>query len=407
MASESEHAPPAEDTVVLDADTAVTQVDGDWPVTDLSLVEPDEDTVTAPAQPEQSDTVVVTDAQSPAPARRWIPPDVGTGLMLAIAGIIGAFILVALLLGLRDDDAGTTARTPTTSSRPGPTSGESTIPAPTSEAIVVRDVEGMSLGRAERLLERDGLRVRVSRLESDRPRGEILIQRPPPATNVAEGDSITLVVSSGAATQAAPGALRVPGVVGLAASDAVAAIRDAGFEARVELVSSSQTAGSVLRQSPAAETEASKGDFVVLKVAKSRPTVQRVDVPDVVGTTAGAARRALRSAGLTVAVVGVQSQEPAGTVVSQSPRSGAEVRKGSVVTLNVSTGPTKLDVPDVTGLDEASARLELESAGFEVRVTDESTVDPAQDGLVVGQSPLGGSTAPDGSVVTLTVARLD
>jgi beta-lactam-binding protein with PASTA domain len=92
--------------------------------------------------------------------------------------------------------------------------------------------------------------------------------------------------------------------------------------------------------------------------------------------------------------------------VSQSPRAGAGLRKGGTVTLRVSTGPTKLDVPDVTGLDEQSARAELEGAGFQVQVIDESVTDPAQDGVVLRQSPRGGSSAAESAVVTLTVGRL-
>ena len=64
--------------------------------------------------------------------------------------------------------------------------------------------------------------------------------------------------------------------------------------------------------------------------------------------------------------------------------------------LTVSTGPATVEVPDVTGLDEAAARSELERAGFAVRVTDEPTTDPAQDGVVIGQTPTGGSGAQDG-----------
>ncbi|HUF01691.1 MAG TPA: PASTA domain-containing protein [Gaiellaceae bacterium] len=60
----------------------------------------------------------------------------------------------------------------------------------------------------------------------------------------------------------------------------------------------------------------------------------------------------------------------------------------------------------MTGLDEESARLELESARFEVRVTEESTGDPSQDGVLVRQSPSGDSADAEGSVVTLVVARL-
>jgi serine/threonine-protein kinase len=75
------------------------------------------------------------------------------------------------------------------------------------------------------------------------------------------------------------------------------------------------------------------------------------------------------------------------------------------VRLTVSSGRATIDVPDVTGLDEQSARLELENAGFVVRVTDETTTDPAQDGIVVGQAPAAGASLEEGAVVTLVVAR--
>jgi serine/threonine-protein kinase len=146
-----------------------------------------------------------------------------------------------------------------------------------------------------------------------------------------------------------------------------------------------------------------------LEVAKpqKRPPVVRVAVPDVVGSSAADARAELRAAGFSVSTVTVVSDEPAGTVIEQAPRAGMELRKGESVRLTVSAGPANVDVPDVTGLDEASAALELERAGFRVRVIDESTADPAQDGMVLRQTPAGGSSAEDGATVTITVGRLD
>jgi beta-lactam-binding protein with PASTA domain len=212
-------------------------------------------------------------------------------------------------------------------------------------------------------------------------------------------------VSSGS-KKPSPAAVEVPGVVGLSASDAVVAIRDAGLEAMIHLVESSTPAGTVLRQSPAEGASAPRGSSIRLEVAKSRPTPPvRIDVPDVVGANVAEARRQLRSLGLAVTVVQVRSDEPAGTVVRQSPHAGAELRKGAAVRLAVSTGPQTVDVPDVTGLDEDSARSELEGAGFEVRVIDQETTDPTEDGVVLAQEPAGG-TATEGSVVTLTVGRL-
>jgi beta-lactam-binding protein with PASTA domain len=60
----------------------------------------------------------------------------------------------------------------------------------------------------------------------------------------------------------------------------------------------------------------------------------------------------------------------------------------------------------VIGLDEQSARQQLEAAGLAVEVVDQPTTDPGQDGIVAAQSPTGGSQARAGTVVTLHVGRL-
>ena len=73
--------------------------------------------------------------------------------------------------------------------------------------------------------------------------------------------------------------------------------------------------------------------------------------------------------------------------------------------LAISTGPARVSVPDVLGLDEDSARRELEAAGFAVEVVDEPTEAVEEDGIVVGQEPTGGSSRPKGSIVSITVSR--
>jgi serine/threonine-protein kinase len=325
-------------------------------------------------------------------------------VLLAIAGAVAAVILIALLVQLGRGDEATT-QPPTTPTTTTPTSPGATTPS-ASGSVVVDDVEGLPLARARAQLEKDGLRVKVEHSPSNRPRDEVLSQAPEADTKLAKGDLVVLVVSGGAKKPSTAASVEVPGVVGLSASDAVVAIRDAGFEAKIHLVESSAPAGTVLRQSPAEGTSAARGSTIRVDVAKSRPAPPvRIDVPDVVGGTVSDARRQLRSLGLTVTVVKVGSGEPAGTVVRQSPRAGAGLREGGTVRLEVSTGPRTVDVPDVTGLAEDSARSELEAAGFEVRVVDQETTDPAEDGIVLAQEPAGG-TATEGSVVTLTVGRI-
>jgi serine/threonine-protein kinase len=93
-------------------------------------------------------------------------------------------------------------------------------------------------------------------------------------------------------------------------------------------------------------------------------------------------------------------------VLEQDPAPGSKVEKGVAVTLTVSSGPSEVVVPDVTGLDAASARAQLADAGFDVIAVDQPTSDPDEDGVVVDQSPESGSSATHGSTVTITVARV-
>ena len=141
---------------------------------------------------------------------------------------------------------------------------------------------------------------------------------------------------------------------------------------------------------------------VALQIAE--PTTVRV--PNLVGMRAADARSRLRSLGLGSTQRPVESPRPAGEVVSQSPGAGAELREGGTVTLRVSTGPASVAVPDVVGLSEAAATRDLEAAGFVVQVVDEPTVEPAEDGTVLAQSPSAGASRREGSTVTITVARL-
>jgi serine/threonine-protein kinase len=77
------------------------------------------------------------------------------------------------------------------------------------------------------------------------------------------------------------------------------------------------------------------------------------------------------------------------------------------VTLSVSTGQTATTVPEVLGLDEETARANLENAGFKVAVRETGTDDPAEDGAVVSQDPGPGAEAEPDSTVTIFVGRLE
>ncbi len=74
------------------------------------------------------------------------------------------------------------------------------------------------------------------------------------------------------------------------------------------------------------------------------------------------------------------------------------------VTLTVSRGPGSGQVPASAGLTQEEATEKLEAAGFEVAVERVNSAS-VEEGLVVNSEPSGGSTATNGSTVTLVVSR--
>jgi serine/threonine-protein kinase len=94
---------------------------------------------------------------------------------------------------------------------------------------------------------------------------------------------------------------------------------------------------------------------------------------------------------------------PKGRVITQAPAANTSVDKGSRVTIVVSKGPEKVDVPNTVTETKNQARSDLRAAGFKVRVmTQESATQPP--GTVLSQTPPGGGKAVKGSTVTIFVA---
>jgi serine/threonine-protein kinase len=134
--------------------------------------------------------------------------------------------------------------------------------------------------------------------------------------------------------------------------------------------------------------------------------VQQIAIPNVVGQTYQSAQSQLLAANLRVAQTPVNSSQPTNTVVSESPSAGTRVGAGTTVTLSVSKGAAATTpVPDVTNQDEPTAKALLQGSGFRVTVTTQAVTDPGQDGIVLSQSPAGGSSAASGSTVTIVVGK--
>jgi serine/threonine-protein kinase len=195
----------------------------------------------------------------------------------------------------------------------------------------------------------------------------------------------------------------VPDVMGKSNNDAIAALADAKLKFKVLQVFSKEDAGTVVAQSPTGGRIVNQGSIVHINVSKG---LQPLQVPDVRGQLFDNATGQLQGAGFAVARRDVDSAQPKDTVIDQDPRGGSSLSRGGTVTLFVSKGPKQTTIPDVTSQDEASAQQTLEQSGFSVDVQQQDTTDPAQDGIVLSQDPIGGTKAKPGTTVTIVVGHL-
>ena len=266
-----------------------------------------------------------------------------------------------------------------------------------ADPVEVPRVTGLDVDSATGRLERKGFEVKASERRNEKKPGTVLGSNPAAGKEADEGSTVTLIVSSG------PGEATVPTVEGFSESRAQKALAKVGFKFQTkEQASTSVAKGRVIRTSPPGGTNAPYGERIVL-VVSSGP--EQVEVPGVVGLTLSSASNAIEARGLSVSVSEEESDKPKDEVLSQNPSSGTEVSEGSTVTLTVSKGREKVDVPDVTGLSASSARSRLSAAGFTVR-TREREGDPADEDKVVDQNPGAGASRPKGSAVTIVIGTV-
>jgi len=264
-----------------------------------------------------------------------------------------------------------------------------------NKPVTVPKVAGINESLAVDKLRAAGLVPQVARdFSNEVPKGTVIDQSPAAGEKVAPHSNVDMTVSKGKET------VTVPSVIGKNRDDAISTLVNAGLDPRAFPVASSKAVDTVTGQDPPAGKVIEKGSRVRINYS-SGPA--EIDVPSVIGLQFDQASSALQAQGFAVARRDVDSERPKGEVVDQSPSSQAP--KGSTITLSVSKGPPMSTVPDVTAQDEESATSTLEQAGFTVQVQRQDVTDPGLYGIVLSQSPTGGSKAKQGSTVTITVGH--
>ncbi|MDX2648033.1 Stk1 family PASTA domain-containing Ser/Thr kinase [Streptomyces sp. PA03-1a] len=129
-----------------------------------------------------------------------------------------------------------------------------------------------------------------------------------------------------------------------------------------------------------------------------------VSVPQFVGDTKSEAQDRASNGGITITFGEAIfcADQPKDHVCKQSAEADSKIPKDQSVTLQLSKGAEKIEVPDVTGDSFEDAEAELKEKGFEV--DKQSKTSSEEEGTVLKQDPKSGAKRDKGSTITLTVA---
>ncbi|HMT04384.1 MAG: PASTA domain-containing protein [Solirubrobacterales bacterium] len=203
--------------------------------------------------------------------------------------------------------------------------------------------------------------------------------------------------------------IEVPKVVGSNLDSAISTLSDEGFKVGdIERVHQPVPNNQVVGQDPSGDADK---NCAFLGWFCSNPKVDltvsggpgQVEVPDVTGLSEEDAGNQLEEAGFTTNVESETSSEvDSGLVISTDPAGGEMARRGSSVTVTVSSGVEQVKVPPVVGQTLNAAKQQLSAVGLDFSSSEESSSRPA--GEVLTQSPDAGSSVDPGTTVTLTVS---
>lgn len=290
-----------------------------------------------------------------------------------IVGIVAAVVFVAVIVGIGYLVKGKRANSGSgfLSFLPGfstssTTSDEIVLPNFVGK-IYASDIEGNS-EYADLTFE-----ITYGNVPSKQP-GEVLRQTPAAGMTVKKGKTVSLTVN-GEAEQVV-----VEDVKGYKQQDAYDALKALNLSPKIQAVADDDTAvGYVVKTDPAAGSTVSTGTTVTIYVS-SGPSKESAVIPNIVGYQYSAAKEELEAAGFVVtAEYDDESNKDENTVLSVSPDEGEKAKKGSVVTVTVSSGKgaqkdVYYDIPLPGGVsDDLTMKIYVDGTLVETRTVNPST----------------------------------
>ena len=195
-------------------------------------------------------------------------------------------------------------------------------------------------------------------------------------------------------------------LTGMTYADAEKKLADLGLVLKENGTKSSDeyAEDEIMEQDPKAGTKLKKGDTVSVVISTGE-AAEQVTVPDVKGIDEASAVSHLESRGFKVnKEYSYSDTVGSGEVFAQDPKANTKAGKGDTVTIQISQGGERVQVPDVKGESLADAKSDLSSAGLQYKESEEYS-DSVPEGDIISQSIAAGEYVTRGSTVTIVVSK--
>ena len=197
--------------------------------------------------------------------------------------------------------------------------------------------------------------------------------------------------------------VEVPDLTGSSQTEALNDLQSLGFKVGIENSAHPDVPeGSVIRTQPPANTSTNPDTLVTIIVSVGP---EAYPIPYVVDLETERAIYVIEESGFTIGqkIEVNDDNVPIGFIISQNPMAGKKMGPGSTVDLVISSGPSLIELGDLSRKSVEDATQILETLGLEFETLEEYSED-IEEGLVSGTLPVAGEIITPDDVVTIIVS---
>ena len=200
-----------------------------------------------------------------------------------------------------------------------------------------------------------------------------------------------------------PAIIEIPDLTGSSQTQALTDLQQLGFKVGIENAAQPTVpAGAVIRTQPLANTITNPDTLVTIIVSVGQ---EAFPIPYVIDLETDRAIYVIEESGFSIGQQLEVNDDnvPRGFIISQNPVAGKKMSPGSTVDLVISSGPSLIEISDLSRKSPEDATQILETLGFEYEIVEEYS-EEVSEGLVSHTTPEAGEIVTPQEVITVIVS---